>query len=88
MGEAVKSWKVYKEKKGEKNLNSERNQASLVGQIVKNSSSLQEIQSLGQEVPLEKGVANHSSELCNWRIPWTEESGGLQPMGSQRVGHN
>ena len=58
-----------------KNLNSERNQASLVGQIVKNLSSLQEIwiQSLGPEVPLEKGVANHSSILA-WRIPWTKES--------------
>ena len=36
---------------------------------------------------LEKGMATHSSILA-WRIPWTEESGGLQPMGSQRVGHD
>ena len=60
-----------------------------MGQIVTNLSSVQEIwiQSLGQEVPLEKGVANHSSILA-WRIPWTKNSGGLQPMGSQRVGHD
>ena len=43
--------------------------------------------SLGWEDPLEKGMATHSSVLA-WRIPWTEEPGGLQPMGSQRVGHN
>ena len=43
--------------------------------------------SLGQKDPLEKGVAAHSS-LFAWRIPWTEEPGGLQSMGSQRVGHN
>ena len=43
--------------------------------------------SLGLEDPLEKGMATHSSILA-WRIPWTEEPGGLQPMGSQRVGHD
>ena len=43
--------------------------------------------SLGQENPLEKGMAIHSS-IPVWRIPWTEEPGGLQSMGSQRVGHN
>ena len=42
--------------------------------------------SLGQEDPLEKEKATHSSILA-WKIPWTEESGGLQTMGSQRVGH-
>ena len=41
--------------------------------------------SLGQEDPLEEGTATHSSILA-WRIPWTEEPGGLQSMGSQRVG--
>ena len=41
----------------------------------------------GLEIPLEKGMATHSSNLA-WRIPWTEESGGLQSMGSQRVGHH
>jgi len=45
------------------------------------------VQSLGSEDPLEKEMATHSSTLA-WKIPWTEESGRLQPMGSQRVGHN
>ena len=45
------------------------------------------VQSLGWEDPLEKEMATHSSTLA-WRIPWTEEPGGLQSMGSQRVGHN
>ena len=44
-------------------------------------------QSLGQEDPLEEVIATHSSTFA-WRIPWTEEPGGLQPMGSQRVGHD
>ena len=43
--------------------------------------------SLGREDPLEKEVATHSSILA-WRIPWTEEPGGLQSTGSQRVGHD
>ena len=42
---------------------------------------------LGQADPLEKGMATHSS-LLGWRIPWTEEPGGLQSMGSQRVRHD
>ena len=46
-----------------------------------------QIQSLGQEDPLEKDMATHSS-IFAWKIPWTEEPGGLQSMGSQRVGHN
>ena len=45
------------------------------------------VQSLGQEDPLEKEKATHSSILA-WEIPWTEEPGGSQPMGSQRVQHN
>ena len=45
------------------------------------------IQSLGCEDPLEKGMATDSSILA-WRIPWTEEPGGLQSTGSQRLGHN
>ena len=44
------------------------------------------VQSLGQEDPLEKEMATHSSTLA-WKIPWTEELGRLRPMGSQRVGH-
>ena len=45
------------------------------------------VQSLGREDPLEEEMAPHSSILA-WRIPWTEEHGGLQSMGSQRVVHN
>ena len=45
------------------------------------------VRSLGQEDPLEKGMATHSSILA-WRIPWMEETGGLQFTGSQRVGHD
>ena len=45
------------------------------------------VQSLGQEDPLEEDMAIQSSILA-WRIPWTEEPGGLQSMGSQRVGHD
>ena len=46
-----------------------------------------QVQSLGQEDPLEKKMATHSSILA-WKIPWTEEPGRLQSMGSQRVGHD
>ena len=46
-----------------------------------------QVQSLGREDPLEKCMATHSSILA-WRIPWTEEPGRLQSMGSPRVGHN
>ena len=45
------------------------------------------VRSLGQDDPLEKEVATHSSVLT-WEIPWTEEPGGLQPLGLQRVGHH
>ena len=45
------------------------------------------VQSLGQEGPLEEGLATHSSILA-WRIPWTEEPGKLQSLGSQRVRHD
>ena len=56
----------------------------LVAQTVKNLPAMQEtkVQSLGWEDPLEKGMAIHSSILA-WRIPWTEEPGGLQSMRSQ-----
>ena len=54
------------------------------GSVVKNLPEVQEmhVRSVGQEDPLEKGMATHSSILA-WRIPWTEEPGGLQSMGSQ-----
>ena len=60
--------------------------ASLVTQMVKTLPALQEtwVWFLGWEDPLEKGMATHSSILA-WRIPWTEETGGLQSKGSQRV---
>ena len=64
--------------------------ASLVAQMVKNLPSMQETLGwipLGQEDPLEEGMATHSSILA-WRIPWTEEPGGLWSMGLQTVGHN
>ena len=58
------------------------------GSVVKNPPAKQEtwVQSLGQEGPLEKEVATHSRILA-WEIPWTEEPGGLQSMGSKRVRH-
>jgi len=65
------------------------NWASLIAQLVKSLSEVQEtlVPFLGWEDPLEKGMATHSSILA-WRIPWTEEPGGLQSMGSHRVGHD
>ena len=62
---------------------------SLVAQTVKNLPAMREtwVRSMGQEDPLEKGMATHSSILA-WRIPLTEEPGGLQSVGSQRVRHD
>ena len=64
-------------------------EASLVAQMEKHLPAVREmwVRSLGQEGALEKEMATHSSVLA-WRIPWTEEPGGLQSMGSQKVGHN
>ena len=61
----------------------------LVAQTVKRLPATRETQvrSLGQEDPLEKAMATHSSPLA-WKIPWMEEPGGLQSMGPQRVGHD
>ena len=66
-----------------------RNRDSLVAQTVKSLPAMWEtrVRSLGWGDPLEKDMATHSSVLV-WRIPWTEEPGGLQSLGSQRVGHN
>ena len=60
-----------------------------MAQMIMQDNTMQEtrLQSLGQEGPLEKGLATHSSILA-WRIPWTEGPGGLQSMGSQRVRHD
>ena len=59
------------------------------GSEVKNVPAMQDtqVQSLGWEDPLEEGTATHSNILA-WRIPWIEESGGLQSIGLQRVGHS
>ena len=62
------------------------------GSVAKTLTSVQEmqetqVQSLGQDNPLEKEMTTHSSTLA-WKIPWMEEPGGLQSMGSQRVRHN
>ena len=58
--------------------------SSLIAQSIKNMPAMQDtrVQFLGREDPLEKEMATHSSILA-WRIPWTEEPGGLQSMGSQ-----
>ena len=63
--------------------------ASLMAQLVKNPPAMQKTRDryLGWEDPLEEEMATHSSILA-WEIPWAEELGGLQSMGSQRVGHN
>ena len=63
--------------------------ASLVAQLVKSLPAMWEtcVQSLGWEDPLEKGMVTHSSILA-WRIPCTEEPGGLHSMGSKRIGHD
>ena len=63
--------------------------ASLVAQMIRNLSAMQETQvrSLGRKDPLEKEMATHPSVLV-WRIPWTEEPVGLQSMGLQRAGHD
>ena len=64
-------------------------EASLVAQMMKNPPVMQDtwVESLGQEDRLEKGKATDSNILA-WRIPWTEEPGGPQSMGSQRVRHD
>ena len=63
--------------------------ASLVAQMVKNLPAMQEawVRSLDWEDPLEEGMATHSS-ILTWRIPWTEEPGGLQSLGLQRIGYD
>ena len=66
-----------------------QNPTSLMAQMVKRLSTMREtwVQSLGREDPMEKKMAIHSSTIA-WKIPWTEEPGRLQSMGSQRVGHD
>ena len=74
-------------------LHSDASRASQVALVVKNlpanAGDLKRccFHHLVGKIPLEKGMATHSKILA-WRIPWTEEPGGLQYIGSQRVGHN
>ena len=72
-----------------KDLDYNTNIVSLVAQMVKKLPAIQQtqVQSLCWEDPLEKKMATHSSILA-WRIPWTKDPGGLQSMGSQRIGHD
>ena len=65
------------------------NGTSLVAQMIKHLPTMRvtRVQSMGQEDLLEKAMAAHSSTLA-WKIPWTEEPGRLQSMGSRRVGHD
>ena len=66
-----------------------KSRAFLLAQRVKHLPAMWEtrVQSLGWKDPLEKEMATYSSILV-WKIPWAEESGGLQSMGSQRIGHD
>ena len=73
-------------------LLSEKNKGFTGGSVERTCLTMQETQetwfrSLGQEDPLEKEMETHSS-ILTWEIPWTEEPGGLQSMGLQRVGHD
>ena len=74
---------------GDKYQEVESLRTSMVAQMVKHLPTMQEtwVRSLGQEDPLEKEMATHSSTLA-WKIPWMEECGRLQSMESQRVGHD
>ena len=80
---------IFHVKMGSIKDRNDMDQDFLVSQTVKNLPAMQEtrVQSLGWEFPLENGRATHSSILA-WRIPWTEEPGRLQSMGSQRVRHD
>ena len=61
--------------------------APIIKNLLSNAGRRILVQSLGWEDSLEEGMATHSS-ILSWRIPWTEEPGGLQSMGSQTVGHS
>ena len=80
---------IFKTQQTKLNSTLIESRASLVTEMVKNMPAVQEtgVQFLGQEDPLEKGMATHSSVLA-WRISETEEPGGLQSMESQRGRHN
>jgi len=84
-------WGIYKGKKDKRHLwGCFQNKGGFPnGSVVENLPAMQEtrVLSLSGEDPLEKGMATHSSILA-WRTPWTEESGSLQSIGSQRAGHD
>ena len=86
---AVQVWRGNVREKEELRMTQTRKRASLVAQMVSNLPAMQktQIQPRGQEDPLEKGMASHSSILA-WRTLWTEKPGGLQSMWSQRVRHD
>ena len=79
---------IFRQYHGEFGILQVDSRDSLVAQMVKHLPAMQEtwVRSLGQEDPLEKEIATHSSILA-WRIPWREEPGRLQSMGSLGVGH-
>ena len=80
---------IKENKKNMKNASVLFIRASLIAQTVKRLPTMREtrVRSLGREDPLEKEMATHSSILA-WKIPWTEDPGRLQSMGSQTVGHD
>ena len=84
-------WKLANYRKAKKPQFTLLIAAFLVAQMVKNADKVYadktQVWFLGWEIPLEKRMATHTSILA-WKIPWTEEPGGLQPMSLQRVGHN
>ena len=84
-----KSKKGREEERWRQRCAQRHHQASLVAQTVKRLPTVWEtwVRPLGQADPLEKEIATHSSTLA-WKIPWTEEPGRLQSMGSQRVRHD
>ena len=84
---ASMTWKLANNQYGMGTIN--QSWVSLVAQMVKNLTAVRKtrVWSQGMGDPLEKGMATHSSILA-WRIPWTDEPGGLWCMGLQRVGHN
>ena len=86
------NWAIKEKHRGNYNVAYVKLQGFPSGSVVKNQPAMQEtqetrVQFLDWEDPLEKGMATHSSILA-WKIPWTEEAGGLQSIGSHRVGHD
>ena len=89
MGETIAQLRIYQLESLNLSSSSSIRRTSLVAQTIKRLPTMREtqIQSLAQEDLLEKEIATHSSTLA-WKIPWTEKTGRLQSMRSQRAGHN